>query len=214
MKKLACGVFLAVLMQGAALAQRWEVGVFGAYPRWGHPALGSLSDAPADNDTRLKGEYTVGARITLNSRGYYGHEVGYSIQRTTFRSNFSTTLADGTAFSTVLEDKIKVQQAFYNFLVYFMPAGERWRPFVTGGVQAYRFGAPHFSQWPGGGSKNYGLNWGGGLKVKLFRHALMRLDARDYLGGLPYTQLSFAQNTLPVGHIHLLEGSVGFSITF
>lgn len=218
MKKLVWSVLLSVLIQGAAQAQRWELSVFGAYPRWGRSLLGSLSDTPVDTDTRLKGDYTYGARVTWNSKGYYGQELGYSIQRMTFRTNYTTT-TDTVTTTQLLEDRIKVQQAFYNVLVYFMPAGERWRPFVTGGAQAYRFGAPRFAQWPGGGSKNYGFNYGGGIKLKLFPHTLMRLDVRDYIGGKPYdVQLQFAQPTTGFsnagGHIHLLEGSVGFGITF
>jgi len=96
-----------------------------------------------------------------------------------------------------------------------MPRGERWRPFVTGGAQAYRWGAPHFSAWPGGGSKNYGLNFGGGLKIKLLPHTLARLDFRDYIGGRPYVgQLSLAAGSLGGGHTRLLEASAGFGVTF
>jgi hypothetical protein len=214
MKKLVCFAFIAILMPAAARAQRWEFSVLGAYPRWGKALLGSLDPTdPQDNDTSIKGEYAYGARITLNTRGYYGHEISYLFQRAKFTTHFRTT-TDDTTVDTLLRDRITIQQAAYNFLIYFMPAGERWRPFITGGMQANRFGAPTFAEWPGGGSTNWGANYGAGLKVKLFQHALVRLDFRDYLNGKPYVQLEFADVKNATGIIHMLQGSAGVSITF
>jgi hypothetical protein len=217
MRKLVCGVFLAVLMHGAAQAQRFEVSIFGGIPlRFSHPVLGSLSQTPVDTDTTLtKGNYTVGARVTVNSKGYYGHELSYSIQHMTLTTLDTITDADGNSVSKLYQDKVKLEQFSYNFLVYFMPRGERWRPFVTGGAQVYRWGAPHFDVWPAGGYRNLGLNFGGGLKIKLLPHTLARLDVREYIGGRPYVrQLQLGSNTLSSGFTHLLEASAGFGLTF
>jgi hypothetical protein len=204
------------LIHGAAQAQRFEVSVFGGIPRFRHPALGSLSQTPVDTDTTLtRGKYTYGARFTVNSRGYYGHELSYSVQHMTFRTLDTITDEDDNTVSTEFRDKIKLEQLSYNFLVYFMPRGERLRPFITGGAQVYRWGAPHFDIWPGGGYRNLGVNFGGGLKIKLLPHTLARLDVRDCIGGRPYVrQLQLSSNTLSSGYTHLLEASVGFGITF
>lgn len=216
MRKLVCGVFLGILIHGAAQAQSFEVSVFGGIPRFSHPVLGSLSETPVDTDTTLeRGKYTYGARITVNSRGYYGHELSYSIQNMTLRTTDTVTDADGNLISTVFQDKVKLQLFSYNFLIYFMPRGERWRPFVTGGAQVYKWGAPHFDVWPGGGYRNLGLNFGGGLKIKLLPHTLARLDVREYIGGRPYVrQLQLSSNTPSSGFTHLLEASAGFGLTF
>lgn len=227
MKKLYCLAILSVLIYGPARAQQpaekpktFEFSLLGAYPKWGNALLGSINAGdPKDNDTQIKGDYAYGARFTINTRGYYGHEFEYIQQKATFQTQYRTTVND-VAVATQLQDKITIQQASYNFLVYFMPNGEFLRPYVTGGVQAYKFGAPHFPEWPGGGSRNYGLNWGGGLKMKLGR-ALVRFDFRDYIGGKPY-HLAFEQPSASSlqttdnsgGRIHLREASVGLGFTF
>jgi hypothetical protein len=217
MKKLVWSVFFAVLMHGAVQAQPFEVSVFGGFPlRFSHPLLGSLSDTAVDTDTSLtKGKDIVGARVTVNSKGYYGHELTYSIQHMTLQTLRTTADSDGNPVSTQYQDKVKLQMLSYNFLVYFMPRGERWRPFVTGGAQVYKWGAPHFDVWPGGGYRNLGLNFGGGLKIKLVSHTLARLDVREYFGGRPYVrQLLLSGDTLGGGRTHMLEVSAGFGITF
>jgi hypothetical protein len=217
MKNLVVCVFLSFLIPGALPAQVIELGVFGGLePHFGQPIMGSLSDTPYNNDTHLGHSRDVyGVRLTWNTKGYYGQEVGYSVQHLGFLTNYSTTLSDGTAFSAVLTDRVKVNQAFYNFLCYFMPRGERWRPFATAGGQYTEYDAPHFSEWPGGGYRGFGFNIGGGVKLKLFKHALMRLDLREYMGGRPYGQLQFTQNALPPGGLtHQVEATLGLSGSF
>ncbi len=217
MKNLVLCAFLAVMIQGALLAQKWEMGVFGGLePHLGEPDMGSLSDSPNNTDTYLGHAKDVyGVRLTLNTKGYYGHEVSYSVQHMGFLTNYSTTESDGTAFSAVLTDRVKVEELSYNFLCYFMPRGERFRPFVTAGMEAFQWGAPHFAEWPGGGSRNEGFNFGGGLKIKLFKHGLMRLDLRESVSGRPYGQLSFSPDTPPPGGLmHMYQATIGFSIGF
>jgi hypothetical protein len=120
---------------------------------------------------------------------------------------------EGHTVTTTAEDRVAVHMAAYNFLIYFMPRGERWRPFVTGGIQAYDYQSPNIANWPPGKTKQYGGNWGGGLKLALFPHALVRLDFRDYIGGKPY-DLTFEDPNQSGGIVHQLEGTVGFGITF
>jgi len=81
-----------------------------------------------------------------------------------------------------------------------------------GGHRVQRASLP---EWPGGGSKELGFNFGGGVKLKLFKHALMRLDLRDSMTARPYGQLQFSQNSLPPGGLmQIWEASLGFSATF
>ena len=215
MKKLVWLVSLVLWVHGAALAQRFELSASALYSKLSKPQLGSLSTTSLnDNDTRLKGQYGGVVRITFNHNGYYGHELGYMRQFIQFRTNYTTTDVNNIAYPTQYQGRATVEQAFYNFLVYFMPQGERWRPFVTGGFQAAKWGAPDISLWPGGGARGYGVNFGGGLKVKLFPHAQFRLDVREYLGGKPYQQLQFVSGTGLSSYIRTLEGSAGLGITF
>lgn len=183
--------------------------MLGGYPRMTHAGLGSVSpETPAEGDTTIRGDYSEGAWITANTRGYYGHELTYLMTRFDVRSVLRNTV-NGSTVVTTAEDRVAVRQLSYNFLVYFMPRGERWRPFVTGGVQANEYHAPNIPGWTSGYTRHYGANWGGGIKFALLPHTLLRFDFRDYMGGKPYKL-----NLQSGGFIHQLEGTVGFGITF
>jgi hypothetical protein len=203
----------------AAHAQKYEISPLAVYQRMSRASLGSISgNGPKDDDTRFKNGYGYGVRFTLNTRGYYGHEFGYILGRPAIETKLRLDAASDAV--TLRQEKIKLQTLSYNFLIYFMPAGERWRPYITGGVQGQQFGAPKFTEWPTtSGSRTVGGNYGGGLKLKLFSHALVRFDVRHYIGGKPY-DLTFQEpkttGQLPAsgGLIRQLEGTVGFGITF
>jgi len=205
---IAALLFFTVL--SGAYGQRFEIGVLGAKTRINDAPLGSLDDDPLDDDTSLEGEYGYGARFTFNTRGYYGHEIGYINSRAVFRTRLE---AEDGATRITHEDRIRIQQAFYNFMIYFMPAGERWRPFITGGLQIHQYGDPNIPDIEVGKSRNYGANYGGGIKLRLFRNALARFDVRDYIGGKPY-DLTFEDPTRSGGVVRHLELSFGLSLTF
>lgn len=209
MRTLSSTLLFCLLVIGTAKAQTYEFGILGGYARMTHGGLGSVSpENPAEGDTRIKADYSEGAWITANTKGYYGHEISYLMTRFTAQSTVHNTV-DTVTTTSILEDRTAVRQLNYNFLIYFMPKGERWRPFITGGAQAYGYHAPNIVNWPSGSVRHYGANWGGGVKIALFPHSLMRFDFRDYLGGKPYKL-----NTQTGGSIHQFEGTVGFGFTF
>lgn len=213
MKRIAIVVSSFVALSGAAGAQTWEVGVGGSYTRFGGQNLGSIAtQEKQDDDTKLKGRHGFGGRVTLNTRGYYGHEFGYFISY----ADLSTKIRPDTKnpdFVELRKDRIRIQQASYNFLIYMMPRDERWRPYVTGGLQMHQYGEPHFAEWMQGSSRNYGGNYGAGIKIRLFPHALLRADFRHVIGGKPY-DLQFKDDKLSGGLLQQLQGTVGFSIGF
>lgn len=185
----------------------------GGYPRWGRAPLGSISaENMTDADVRIKGHESYGGSITINTKGYYGHEFGYVRHVTDLKSTNRATVGDVLQV-TESKDRITVHEAYYNFLIYFMPNGERWRPFITGGAQAYDWRRPHIANWTTGYTRHYGANWGGGIKLVPVKHTLVRFDLRDLLGGKPY-KLNFATASKSGGSIHLIEASAGVSITF
>ncbi len=214
LKTFSGAVVVLSMIACAAWAQTLEVGIQGGYPRWGKAPLGSLSPELAeDHDTQFKGDYGYGASLTVNTKGYYGVELGYlrDIQRIT---TVTRVTSGTTVFATNYEDRMAVHIGYLNGMVYFMPKGERWRPYVSGGLQAYQYGKPHLPLFGNVGSlRHYGANAGGGLKLRLFSHALLRWDLRDYIGGKPY-KLNFAHVSSEGGRIHLIEGTVGFAFTF
>jgi hypothetical protein len=199
-------VFFAIL--GAARGQTYEVSAFGGLMRMSKAPLGSLnSGSPRDNDTNFRNGFTYGLRFTYNMRGYYGHEFGYAYTRATVR----TRVYDSAGAATPAEGRAVVHQAAYNFLIYFMPKDEWWRPYITGGGEAHRYGNPSITGWTGTPGMNYGANYGGGIKLKLMKHVLVRLDVRDQITGKPY-KLNFEIQTNPFTVMRQMEASAGVSI--
>ncbi len=210
MKKLLqiATIFLAAL--GAGRCQTYEVSASGGVMRMGRTPLGSLNTQdPVDDDTTFRNGYTYGLRFTYNTRGYYGHEFGYSYTRVTVH----TRVYDTEGNATPAEGRAIIHQAAYNFLIYFMPRGERWRPFITGGLEAHRYGNPRIPGWTGLPGMNYGANYGGGVKIKLMEHASIRLDLRDEFTGKPY-RLSYSEGANPFPTMRQMEASFGIAIGF
>jgi hypothetical protein len=201
-------VFFAIL--GAARGQTYEVSASGGVMRMSKAPLGSLnSDSPVDTDTNFRNGFTYGLRFTYNMRGYYGHEFGYAYTRATVR----TRVYDSAGAATPAEGRAVVHQASYNFLIYFMPKDEWWRPYITGGLEAHRYGNPRIAGWTGLPGMNFGANYGGGIKFKLMKHVLVRLDVRDQITGKPY-KLSHGGQTNPFTMLRQMEASAGVSIGF
>jgi hypothetical protein len=205
---------LSFLISGVAAAQTYEVGVGGSYTRFGHQLLGSISNAnKEDDDTKLKGRIGYGARLTLNTRGYYGHEIAFFLNSATLSTKVRPD--DNNANNIVLRTaRIKIQEASYNFLMYMMPRGERFRPFITGGAQMTKYPAPRIEEWAVTGTRTYGANYGGGIKIRMFPHALFRADFRHCFGGKPYDLPYKDPNTFSGGILQHFQGSLGISIGF
>lgn len=193
----------------AGEAQTYEFGVLGGYARMNAKDLGSVSaESPKESDTSIQADHAEGIWLTANTRGYYGHELTYLQTRFNVDSVLRTVVNNSTV-TTTARDRTAVRQLSYNFLIYFMPRGERWRPFVTGGLQANQYHQPNIEGWPSGYVRHYGANWGGGIKFHLLPHTVLRLDARDYYGGKPYKL-----NLQTGGSIHELTATAGFGFTF
>jgi len=213
-RRTVTGALFALLTAGAAGAQTFEVSAGAAYTRFGGQLLGSIADQnKKDDDTKLKGKYGYGARFTVNTPGYYGHELGYFLTYADLTTNIrpDTKAPD---FVIVRRDRIRVQQAAYNFLLYMMPKGERWRPFITGGVQLNQYSEPRIEEWTTGSARTYGANYGAGIKIRLFPHALFRADFRHVLGGKPYDLPYQNETQFSGGILQQLQGSIGLSIGF
>lgn len=207
---------LALICAASLSAQTFEISAFGGYDRISKSGLGSLNaDTIKKDDSNLKPGPAFGARFTFNSKGYYGHEL--TIQQTNAKFRTNLKLADGSFREET--GKAKTYLASYNFLIYMMPNREKWRPYVTGGVTGAQFAAPRIPTWPGGGSRRYGANYGGGLKLFPHQNFFVRLDFRHYMTGKPY-DLSYPDPTSSSkgidtgGLLHTLEGSFGVGVTF
>lgn len=110
------------------------------------------------DDVKLTDGFRIQFRLALNTRAFFGHEVGYAYNRTQLR--FETQ-------NPPVEQGMAIHQGFYNFLVYATKEGSRVRPFGTGGVHFSNFVPPGTSATQGGGQTKFGINYGAGIKVKL-----------------------------------------------
>jgi hypothetical protein len=189
MRPLLSGLALVAAL---ARAQPFEAGVHGGVSRIDGKDIGTLTVGAPDR-ILLKDGWRFGGRMTINSRAFFGHEVGYGYNRTAF------TL-QGEQFGTA------IHQGFYNFLAYATPEGSRVRPFAAGGPHFSNFIFPGQSVSQGGGSNKVGVNYGGGIKVRVSPKYLIRLDVRQYLQGKPF---DFPGQS---GRLRLMEVSAGFSI--
>lgn len=213
--RLAVTITATVTMMSA---QTWEVAPVASFLRLSHKVIGSANDStPKDDDTKLRGiQPAYGVRATWNSSGYYGIEASYLRSRAHISSKLFPI--DGTSTVTKEETgEVKLDSIFVNGICYFMPNGERFRPYVTAGAQVQRYSRPPLVDWPGAGSRTIGFNYGGGLKVQLVKHALIRIDVRDIIGGSPY-DLQYANDSASAirspGRYRSLEGSFGIGIRF
>ena len=149
-------------------------------------------------EVKLKDGFRFGFRVTLNNWRFFGHEFGYGYSRTQLSLQTQPVQDYGTA----------IHQGFYNMLVYATPEGARVRPFGAGGVHFSNFIYPGLSVTSGGGETKFGINYGGGVKVRVSSMFMVRFDVRQYQSSKP----DFLPGPEPEGWIRQLEASAGFAL--
>ena len=179
-----------------ATAQVGELSISGGVSRFGNANLGNTVDqlgnpvaVAIDNGFRLT------FRFTLNTYRFMGHEFGYAY-------NHSNLIIAG------VKSSMPIHQGFYNFLFYATPEGSRIRPFATGGVQFTSFVPPGASVYYGNEVTKFGVNYGGGIKLKVTDIIGLRFDFRQYNTGMPF------KLTNQSGRLNQLEASVGAAFLF
>jgi hypothetical protein len=160
---------VALLLAASAVfshAQVAEFGVGGGVNRLSGEDLGS--GYSLDDGWRLI------FRLTLNNWRFFGHEFGYAYNRTNLQ--YLNVGQGGMAF----------HQGFYHFLAYATPEGSRIRPFASGGGHFSNFVPPGASAQYGQGDNKFGVNYGGGVKVRVGERWVVRFDAKQWLTGKPF----------------------------
>jgi hypothetical protein len=201
---------IALLLALPAAAQKYEVSVVGIVPRFSGDLGSFIQDDARDDDTKLKGKNGVGLRLGLNTRGYYGHEIGYFDMRATMTAN---VIPAGASARETRQGRATIRMATYNFLMYMMPRGERIRPYLAFGLQAHDYRTPRIDEFNGIPTRNYGANYGAGVKLRLFPGVGIRFDFRQYLGGKPY-ELTPDDPAQFGGIYKMVEGSAGVVFQF
>ena len=146
--------------------------------------LGSQAQNVANGATyKFTNGFNVNFRITLNTWKFFGHEVGYAYNRT--HLNFNALNPDGTSAGSGDAGGMAVHQGFYDFLGYATPEGSRIRPFGAVGVHFSNYVPPGSSAQYGGGQNKFGINYGGGLKIKIAGPWGVRFDVHQFTNGKP-----------------------------
>lgn len=155
-------------------AQALEVWLNGGAMRVANAGIGSDPFQPGgggSDDLALTDGWRVGAKMTINQGDFFGHEIGYSYNRTQLRYNLVNR-----------EQGMGIHHGLYNFLLYPVREGRRLRPFVSGGG--------HFNNYvaPGGGtgSSRFGYSYGAGFKYRFYRYFALRFEARQHYTGKPF----------------------------
>lgn len=185
---------LALVVVPSALAQNAEFAVSGGQSRLSNKSLGQFQGTGLS----LQDGFRLGFRVTLNNWRFLGHEFGYAYNRSKLR--FETTPPE--------DQGMAIHQGFYNFLVYATPEGSTVRPFATGGGHFNNYVPPGSSATSGGGDVKFGINYGGGIKVRVGPMFAIRLDLRQYLTKKP----NFGGALQPSGMLKQLEVSAGFAL--
>jgi hypothetical protein len=198
MRKLAVVLFLAGA--GSAWGQLFEVWFNGGQSLMSNNGLGS--DLPAasgglKNDFALEDGFRFSFRMALNNDSHFGHEVQYAYSRTKLDEPGSAPLG------------MAVHQGGYNFLLYATNEGTRIRPFATGGVMFATYVPPGSSAAQGGGDNKFGVNYGGGVKVRVTSIFGLRFDVRQYTTPKPFSLPYLRQ-----GWLRQTEVSAGFGVMF
>jgi hypothetical protein len=196
MRKLAGVLFLACAC--SAWGQTFEVWFNGGQSLLSNKGLGSTITAAqggTKNDFKLEDGFRFSFRMALNNDSHFGHEVQYAYSRTKLN-----------AFGS--EQGMAIHQGGYNFLLYATPEGTRIRPFATGGVMFANYVPPGASAAQGGGDNKFGVNYGGGVKVRVTSMFGVRLDVRQYTTPKPFDL------ELREGWLRQTEISAGFGVMF
>lgn len=180
-----------------AFAQSFEASVSGGVSRLTNNVLGpdilSSGAAPGSN-IKLNDGFRLGFRLGFNSYSHLGYEFGYAYNRTQLH-------LDGPP---VTELGMAIHQGFADVLLYATPEKSKVRPFVAGGVHFSNFVQPGASAQYGQGENKFGVNYGGGLKVRVATNWQIRFDFRQYETGKPnfgifQTSGRLLQNEISVG---------------
>lgn len=191
MRKLYVVAMLAA--SGSVWGQTAEIWFNG-----GHSFLSSGLGGTTPNDYHFTDGFRFGFGFCLNPKTFFGYEVAYNYNRTHLESVSLGGDLGGMA----------IHQGDFNMLVYGTKEGSRIRPFATGGIGFANYVPPGSSATSGGGSTEFSLDYGGGVKVKLTSLLAARVDVRQYATPKPFG--------LPMasGWVHQTAVTGGIGIVF
>ncbi len=156
----------ALVLPGLAHAQGFEASL--------NVGASAIQSKDIGSGYTLDSGFKLAGRMTMNTRDYMGYEVGYAYNRAQL------------GLSGEDQQGMGIHQGFAEVLLYATPRDARIRPFVAGGGHFANFVPPGASATQGQGETRFGINYGGGVKVKITGPWQVRLDFRQFNTAKPF----------------------------
>jgi len=196
---------VALAFSGLTFAQSAEFWFSAGESLLWNKGLGSTDPViGSPNDYSLGNGFRFGFQFDLNTTDHLGYEISYFYSRSSLNDNIPLQQSsEGMGMHTVSGDA----------LWHFIKRDSRVRPFVIGGLGFTNFVPPGSSAASGGGSNEFQLNYGAGIKVKAFskwgKDWGFRADVREF----QYFSKPFGLY-LANGKLQQTAATVGFGILF
>jgi outer membrane protein W len=196
---------VALAFSGAVFAQSGEFWFSAGESIIENKGIGTttvIGGSPSDYS--IGDGFRFGFRFDLDTRDRLGYELSYFYSRSSLMDNIAgQTGSTGFGIHTVSGD----------VLYHFIKRDERVRPFVMGGLGFSNFVPPGSSAASGGGSNEFQVNYGAGIKVKVGskwgKDWGIRADIRQF----QYFSKPFGLY-LANGKLQQTEATVGFGLLF
>ncbi len=203
---------VVILFAGAAFAQQYEIGATVGY---GIYRDGTIYSASGTADAGIRNRFVAGVFLADQFSNYVSAEFNYLYH-------------DGHPFLQAPGVKSDIQgnsdALTCGLLFHFKPRDHRFRPFLAGstGAKEYVIAGPEpFPQAiPQIASLTTNDVWkvvfsvGGGVKVRLIPHMVLRAEFRDYLTTFPRQEIVPAIHNTARGIFEQLTPLFGVSYTF
>ncbi|HTB13197.1 MAG TPA: outer membrane beta-barrel protein [Bryobacteraceae bacterium] len=196
---------VALAFSGAAFAQSGEFWFSAGESILFNNGLGTTDPVlGTPNDFSLGNGFRFGFLFDLDTRDHLGYEISYFYSRSSLNDNIPNQQSStGMGMHTVSGD----------VLWHLIKRDSRVRPFVIGGLGFTNFVPPGSSAASGGGSNEFQVNYGAGVKFKVGskwgKDWGIRADVRDF----QYFSKPFGL-FMANGKLNQLGATVGFGLLF
>jgi hypothetical protein len=150
----------------------------------GQIASNVISGGAGTSTYSLNNGFNIAFRLTLNSWKFFGQEIGYSYNRT--HLNLAAFNPTDASQGTESLGGFAIHQGFYDFLVYPLPTS-RIRPFAAVGIHISDYTPPGSTAGFDQGNLKFGINYGGGVKIKVKGPLGIRFDVHQFANGKPFS---------------------------
>jgi hypothetical protein len=201
-----------ILFAGAASAQQYEIGATLGY---GVYRDGTIYSASGTAEAGIRNRFAAGIFLADDFSKYVSAEFDYLYH-------------DGHPFLQAPGVKSDIQgnsnALTGELLFHFKPRERRWRPFLAGGMGTKEYviagPAPFPQPIPQIASLTTNDLWkvvftaGGGVKIRLIPHMVLRAEFRDYLTTFPRQEIVPAPHNTARGIFEQFTPLMGLSYTF